>query len=301
MVASVALVEVGESLLARLARHMRQASRARRCGRSCSWPRRIAARPAHRPAAGSPAASRSSATLRMARRPALAASGEKPSCGGEAGVRLGERRRQMATEIALQSGARGEDHVGIDILADLARNIDLGRQRAAPGRRGSDRPRPPRRGAAASRKRRRRPGGRPPRAASMRAKIERSARLCAACQRLKGSLSCASRRSRSSADCGGASRTGAEKSRSSDTTGRDGTFSKTMRARARRQFDDAARAFLRAGAALAGEAASVSSSPFSPMRPSASGMTKGFLSLWPGRRRRRLLERSSVSVLAPAS
>ena len=96
-----------------------------------------------------------------------------------------------------------------------------------PGPRRPGRPEPRRRGTVRAPARRPRPGRR------SGSRISRRATSCAACQRLNGSLSCARSRMRCASVSARSSRTGAEKSRSSDGTGSSATDSNTISASAR--------------------------------------------------------------------
>ena len=97
--------------------------------------------------------------------------------------------------------ARSEDRVGIDVAADFARDIAFARRdQRERDESGFQACRPRMRGKRADAACRRYAVARPARMAATLSISSRIEIVCSACQRLNGSLSCAARKARSSAD-----------------------------------------------------------------------------------------------------
>ena len=213
---------------------------ARRISPSCSRPRAYCcAASVRRPRCASPATNIASAPLRKARRPALAGSGLNGPWLAMPRVQALQRARMRPAEPAAQRFARGADRVGIDVAADLARDVGLAgqlqRQRGeggvdAAGERvvddgaigGDEGGVDARRAAVADRL--------PPSASADRPRASASD-----CQRLNGSLSRLSSARWSASVRSSSTFTGAEKPRSAESAGRRATLAKVMRAARRLQ------------------------------------------------------------------
>ena len=280
MIVSVALVEGGESRLARLARQHATTSPARRGDRSYSSPRRIAARPAARPApdrrrrADRARHCAARAVRRWRRRARSPPAARSRSCASTSAAAKWRPRSRFNPERA-EKITSGSTSLPISRAMSISEGSEqrLGDEARIALRASTSRPSASRKAASSS-------AAGPPRAASMREKIERSARLCAACQRLNGvavmgeqTLQILGRLRRRQPHRRG------EAAQQRDHRARGDILEGDARVCV--ESSTTPRAHSCALARLAGEA-SVISSPFSPMRPSASGMTKGFFSVWPG-------------------
>ena len=116
-----------------------------------------------------------------------------------------------------------------------------------------------------------------PRAASAAPAVsERMASVCAACQRLNGSASVLSRKSRSASERSMLSLTGAEKPRSSEGTGRLETPWKTI------VWLSSVSWITSPSTRPPAERSKARSSPLAPTRPKRTGMCCGCLLGWPG-------------------